>query len=140
MTSGCAAAGSMPLSAMEVWRSRTSVVWLASRSASSSPTQAIDRKSRRVLFRSVGDDQRMRGGGVDAAERDGSLALEDLGGLVGFALGEQLADADDGNQAMREGGLELEVDALVGLVEVLAAFAVADQDVGDAEGVNLKLK
>src|ERR1039457_2137541 len=41
MTSGAAAAGSMPLSAMEVWRSRTSVVWLASRSASSSPTQTM---------------------------------------------------------------------------------------------------
>ena len=71
----------MPSSAMEVWRSRTSVVWF------------------------------------------------------GFALGELLADADDGDEAVGERGLELEVDALVGLVEVLAAFAVADEDVGDAEGL-----
>ncbi len=62
-------------------------------------------------------------GGVDAFERDGGLALEDFCGLVGLALGELLADADDGDEAMRERGLELEVDALVGLVEVLAALA-----------------
>ena len=81
----------------------------------------------------VRDDQRVRCCGVDAAERDGGLALEDLGGLVGFTLGELLADANDGDEAVSERGLELEVDALVGLVEVLAALTVADQDVGDAD-------
>ena len=36
---------------------------------------------------------------------------------------------------MGEGGLELEVDGGVGLVEVLAALAVADKDVGDADSL-----
>ena len=34
----------------------------------------------------------MRGGGVDPAQRDRGLALEHLGGLVGFALGAVLPD------------------------------------------------
>ena len=45
-----------------------------------------------------------------------------------------LADADDGDELVGEGGLELEVDGLVGLVEVLAALAVADEDVRGSDG------
>ena len=60
----------------------------------------------------VGDDQRGKRSRVDAFERDGDLELEDVGGQVGFALVEVLADADDGDEAVREGGLQLEVDAL----------------------------
>ena len=51
-------------------------------------------------------------GGVDAFEGDGDLELEDLFGQVGLALGEVLADADDGDEAVGEGGLELEVDGV----------------------------
>ena len=82
----------------------------------------------------VGEDEIGGGVRVDAFEGDRDLKFEDLGGEVGFALDELLADADDGGEAVGEGGLELEVDGGVGLVEVLAAFAVADQDVGDADG------
>ena len=71
---------------------------------------------------------------VDAFEGDGDLEIEDVCGEVGFALFEVLADADDGREAVGEGGLELEVDGGVGLVEVLAALGVADEDVGGADG------
>ena len=54
--------------------------------------------------------------------------------MVGFALFEFFADADDGDERVGEGGFELEVDGVVGLVEVLAALGVADEDVGGADG------
>ena len=72
--------------------------------------------------------------GVDAFEGDGGLEGKDVGGEVLLALGEVLADTDDGDELVGEGGLELEVDGGVGLVKVLAAIAVADEDVGAAEG------
>ena len=77
---------------------------------------------------------RIGAGGLDAFEGDRDLELEDLVGEVGLALFEVLADADDGDEAMGERGLELEVDGGVGLVEVLAALGVADEDVGGADG------
>ena len=82
----------------------------------------------------------MRGGvgGVDAFERDGGLELEDVGGEVGLALVEVLADADDGDEFVGECGLELEVDGGVGLVEVLAALGVADENVRGADGGELR--
>ena len=55
--------------------------------------------------------------------------------MARLTLGEVLADADDGNEMVGEGRLELEVDGLVGLVEVLAAFAMTDQDVGGSDGL-----
>ena len=58
----------------------------------------------------------------DAFKRDRGLQLQDLRGKVGLALFQMLADADDGDEAVGEGGLELEVDGGVGLGEVLAAL------------------
>jgi hypothetical protein len=45
----------------------------------------------------------------------------------------QLADADDGSQAVAQGGPDLEVHGLVGLAEVAPAFGVAELDEGAAE-------
>ena len=82
----------------------------------------------------VGEDDGSGDGGVDAFEGDGGLEFEDVGGEVGFALFEFFADADDGDERVGEGGFELEVDGGVGLVEVLAALGVADEDVGGSDG------
>ncbi len=82
----------------------------------------------------VGEDDGGGHSGVDAFERDGGLEFEDVAGEAGLALFEFFADADDGDERVGEGGLELEVDGGVGLVEVLAALGVADEDVGGADG------
>jgi hypothetical protein len=66
----------------------------------------------------------------DAGEGAGELGEQHGGGLAGFALGEDFADADDGDDAVLERGVELLVDDFVGLVEVLAALGVADEGVG----------
>ena len=81
----------------------------------------------------VGDDERGKGCRVNAFQGDSDLKIEDVGGEVGFALVEVLADADDGDDAVGEGRLQLEVDGGVGLVEVLAALGVSDENVSDSE-------
>src|ERR1035437_4432431 len=66
-------------------------------------------------------------------------ALLELSGEHGFgvaalAIGQEFADADDGRESefeRRSGALE---DGLIGLVEILAAFAVADDGVAGAHG------
>ena len=63
-----------------------------------------------------------------------TLAAQDVVGESGFAFFEDFSDADDGDESGFEGGLELEVDGVIGLAEVLAAFGVSDDDVGDADG------
>jgi len=54
--------------------------------------------------------------------------------LPGFSLGENFADADDGDEAVLEGGFEFLVDELVGFAEVLAALGVAEDDMRGADG------
>ncbi len=44
-----------------------------------------------------------------------------------------LSDADDRDEVVVERGLELEIDHVVGLVSVDAAFGVAEQDAGAAD-------
>ena len=61
------------------------------------------------------------------------LRLEHVLPLVGFALGQRLADADDGAQLGGERGLGLAVDRGVVLVEILAALGMADDDVADVK-------
>ncbi len=85
----------------------------------------------------VGEDDRIGQSVLDAFEGDGCLELEDFGGEVGLALFEMFSDADDGDESMSEGCFELEIDGGVGLVEVLAAFGVADEDVGGSDGGEL---
>ena len=85
----------------------------------------------------VGDDDGCGGFGGDAGEGAGDLRLEHLFGFAGFALGENFADADDGNDAVLERGVQLLVDDFVGLGEVLAALGVADERVGSADGDEL---
>ena len=57
--------------------------------------------------------------------------------LSGLALGQHFADADDGNDAVLECGVEFLVDDLVGLGEVLTALRVADERVRSANGFQL---
>ncbi len=85
----------------------------------------------------IGNDDGRGHFGGDAGERSGDLGLENLFGFAGFALGEDFADADDGNQAVLERGVELLVDDFVGLGEVLAALGVADERMRAADGLEL---
>ena len=77
----------------------------------------------------VGDDDLRDLFGGEVVEAGVDLAGDDGGDLVGFALDEGLADAHDWDEVVVEGGLYFLVDGLVGFVEVLAAFGVADDDV-----------
>ena len=84
--------------------------------------------------RLVGDHQVGGFLGRDFVEGAETLAAQDVVGEFGFAFFEDFSHADDGDESGFEGGLELEVDGVIGLAEVLAAFGVSDDDVGDADG------
>ena len=71
---------------------------------------------------------------LDAGEGAAKLRAEHGGGVVGFALGEDFSDADDGNDAMLEGSVEFLINDMVGFVEVLATFGVTDEGMGCADG------
>jgi hypothetical protein len=77
----------------------------------------------------VGDDDGLRGWGLDAVEGAGDLPAEDGFGEAGLALVDGLADADQRHEAVGDGGFELPVDHVVGLVGVDAALGVAEKDV-----------
>src|SRR5579862_6863868 len=81
----------------------------------------------------VGDDDWRGGFRGDAGEGSGDLRLEHLFGFAGFAFGEDFADADDGNDAVLEGGVKLLVDDFVGFAEILAALGVADEGMCSAD-------
>ena len=72
--------------------------------------------------------------GGNLVEGAQALAAQHVVGESGFALFEHFADADDGDESRFERGLEFEIDGVVGLAEILAAFGVSDDDVGDADG------
>src|SRR5208282_3123467 len=63
-----------------------------------------------------------------------TLAPQHVVREAGFAFFEDFSHADNGDESSFDGGLELEVDGVIGLAEVLAAFGVSDDDVGDADG------
>ena len=77
----------------------------------------------------ISDDELRAVGGRNVLEADVHLADDDFLELAGVALLERLADADDGGEACGDRGPGTQVDGLVGLAEVLAALAVADDDV-----------
>ena len=85
----------------------------------------------------VGDDDGRGSFSGDAREGAGDLRLEHLFGFARFALGENFTDADDGNDAVLERGVQFLVDDLVGLGEVLAALGVADERVRPTDGDEL---
>ncbi len=85
----------------------------------------------------VGDDDRCGGLGVMPAKAPVTCVLSTCFGLAGFALGQNFADADDGNDAVLERGVQLLVDDLIGLGKVLAALGVADERVGSTDGDEL---
>src|ERR1035441_1378745 len=68
--------------------------------------------------------------GRDFVEGAEALAAQHVVGEVGFAFFEDFSYADNGDESGFDGGLELEVDGVVGLAEVLASFRVSDDDVG----------
>ena len=63
------------------------------------------------------------------------MAAQNVIGEIGFAFFEDFSDANDGYESGFESGFQLKVDGVVGLAEILAAFGVSDDDVGDADGV-----
>src|ERR1700761_3491476 len=66
----------------------------------------------------------------DPYEGERNLFAQDFVGVSCFAVGQNFANADDGDEFVLERGGELLVDGLVGFVEVLAALGVSDDDVG----------
>ena len=82
--------------------------------------------------RLVREDQRRHGRGGKSVEAARQLGRQHFFGAVAGAFGVGLADADNRLEARRERGLDAGVHGLVGLAEILAAFAVADDDVFDA--------
>ena len=79
----------------------------------------------------VGDDDLGHVVGGNSFERLADLAVDDRGGLIGFALVERFAHADDGRQPGGERGGGALVDGFIRLAEVLTALGVTDDDVGD---------
>src|ERR1700722_2518845 len=58
----------------------------------------------------------------DSDERERDLLAQDFVGVIGFALGQVFADADDRGELVLERSGELLVDGLVGFVAILAAL------------------
>ena len=81
----------------------------------------------------VGDDNILQLVSGHAIQRDLDLHTDQLLGHALLTLVEALADADDGLQAAGQRSLGALVDGLVGLGKVLAALAVADDDILNAE-------
>ena len=67
-----------------------------------------------------------------AALDNAGLTADDIERIVGLALGEAFAHADDGRKAGGDGRAGLGADILVVLVMVLAALGMAQNDVGGA--------
>ena len=65
---------------------------------------------------------------VLAGESAAELGGHDLHGPAGLAIGEQLADAQDGPQARRDRPSQLLADQLVRFLSVAAALGVAEDD------------
>ena len=83
--------------------------------------------------RLVGDDHMAHLLGGHAGQSGLDLKGDQLHGDAQLPLLQALAHADDGVQAGVDGGVDLFVDGQVGLVPVLAALRVADDDVLDAQ-------
>ena len=56
---------------------------------------------------------------------------QDLGSIAGFALRQGLAHAQERQQAVAQGGLDLLVDQFVGLAKDVAPFGMAQDHVAD---------
>jgi len=82
----------------------------------------------------VGDDEAACFGRGDIVQSRAKLAADDLFGATVFTLSEGFTDVNDGREAMDDGGLENEVDAVVGLAEVEALLGVAEEYVTAADG------
>ena len=74
------------------------------------------------------------GANIDAVETAADLGGQDFFGQSAFAFFEQFADADDRFQTGGDSGFEAAVDGGIGFAEVLAAFAVTDDDIFDTGG------
>ena len=69
---------------------------------------------------------------VDAREGGAHLKVQQLHRDAELALLQRFADADDGHEVVIERGVDLAVDGDVRLVIILAALAVAHDDVAHA--------
>ena len=77
----------------------------------------------------VGDDHARREVLAHAFEAGFELGLHNLEGLLALALGKGFANTEDRLELALEGGEHLLVDEGVGLLEIRAALAVAENDV-----------
>src|ERR1700690_2515702 len=82
--------------------------------------------------RFVGAPQADRFLGRDLVEGAETLAAQYVIGEPGFALFEDFSYADDRDESGFEGGLQLEIDRVIGFAEVLAALGVSNDDVSCA--------
>src|ERR1035437_8180720 len=83
--------------------------------------------------RVVGDYQADGFLGRDLVKGAEALTAQHIVGEAGFTIFEDFSHANDEDESGFDGGLELEVDGVIGLAEVLAAFGVPDDDVGNAD-------
>jgi hypothetical protein len=67
-----------------------------------------------------------------------TLAAEHVVGEPGLALLQNFAHAADRDQASFQRGFQAQVDGIVSLAKILAALGVADDDVGDSQGQQLR--
>ena len=81
----------------------------------------------------VSDDDLFSLARGDAGETEFDLTLHHVVRGAGFALGEQLADAEDGLEGSAEGGVDLAVDEGVVFAEDRPTLAVTEDHVADME-------
>ena len=82
----------------------------------------------------VGDDEGVGFFLGEVGEGGAHLGHQGVGGVAFLAVGEHFAEAEHGDDVIAAGGLDLEVDVLVGFVSVEASLGVAEKDVGGADG------
>ena len=83
--------------------------------------------------RLISDDAFAQFFGTDASQSGFDLQGNQIHGHAQLALFQALTDADDGMKAGLQSGVHLFIYGDVGLAEILAAFAVADDDVLHAQ-------
>ncbi len=85
-----------------------------------------DRPDRLISDRHIGDL-----GAVKSFKAGHQLRGQDLGSIAGFALRQGLAHAQERQEAVAQGSLDLLVDQLVGLAKDVAALGMAQNHAGD---------
>jgi hypothetical protein len=85
--------------------------------------------------RFVGDDDGHRLSSRDSRQNAARLAHQHFVGFAGLAFGQDFSHAHDRDQLVRQRGLQLLVDQIVGLGKILPPLGVAEDDVGRPDGL-----